>query len=55
MTKFLPHVVAAIAADELDYTLSVSGDLFGGASGVDLALGGGNLHADDRLHRAACL
>ena len=40
----LANVVAAIGADELDYTLSVSGDLFGGASGVDLALGGGNLH-----------
>ena len=40
----LANVVAAIGADELDYTLSVSGDLFGGASGIDLALGGGNLH-----------
>jgi hypothetical protein len=40
----IANVVAAIGADELDYTLSVSGDLLGGASGIDLALGGGNLH-----------
>ncbi len=40
----LANVVAAIGADELDYILSVSGDLFGDASGIDLALGGGNLH-----------
>lgn len=40
----IASVVAAIGADELDYTLSVSGDLFGGASGIDFALGGGNLH-----------
>ena len=31
-------------ADELDYTLSVTGDLFGVAGGVDAALGGGNTH-----------
>jgi len=40
----IASVVAAIGADELDYTLSVTGDLFGGANGIDLALGGGNLH-----------
>jgi endonuclease/exonuclease/phosphatase family metal-dependent hydrolase len=40
----IASVVTAIGADELDYTLSVSGDLFGGANGIDLALGGGNLH-----------
>ncbi|QDT71519.1 hypothetical protein [Lacipirellula limnantheis] len=40
----IASVVAAIGADELDYTLSVSGDLFGGAVGIDLALGGGNVH-----------
>lgn len=38
------NVVAALGADELDYTLSVAGNLFGGANGVDLALGGGNVH-----------
>ena len=31
-------------ADELDYTLSVTGDLFGGAMGIDTVLGGGALH-----------
>ena len=40
----LADVVAPNGADELDYTLSVSGDLFGGASGIDAALGGGNAH-----------
>jgi hypothetical protein len=40
----IASVIAVNGADELDYTLSVSGDLFGGASGIDFALGGGNLH-----------
>lgn len=40
----IANVVAVIGADELDYTLSVSGDLFGGATGIDFALGGGSLH-----------
>lgn len=40
----IASVIAANGADELDYTLSVSGDLFGGATGIDMALGGGNLH-----------
>jgi hypothetical protein len=40
----IANVVAVNGADELDYTLSVSGDLFGGATGTDFALGGGNLH-----------
>lgn len=40
----IANVVAVNGADELDYTLSVSGDLFGGATGVDFALGGGNVH-----------
>lgn len=35
-------VLASLAADELDYTLSVSGDLSGGGSGTELALGGGD-------------
>lgn len=38
------NVVAAIGADELDYTLSVAGDLFGGGTGIDFALGAGNTH-----------
>lgn len=38
------NVVAAIGADELDYTLSATGALSGLFNGVDLALGGGNLH-----------
>jgi hypothetical protein len=40
----IADVVAIHGADELDYTLSVSGDLFGGATGMDLPLGGGNTH-----------
>lgn len=40
----LANVVAAIGADELDYSLSTSGALSGSAAGIDLALGGGNLH-----------
>lgn len=37
-------VLIAGGADELDYTLSVTGDLIGSAAGTDFALGGGNLH-----------
>ncbi len=37
-------VVAAIGADELDYTLTATGALSGLFNGVDAALGGGNLH-----------
>ncbi|BBO30989.1 dockerin type I domain-containing protein [Lacipirellula parvula] len=40
----IANVVAVNGADELDYTLSVSGDLFGGATGIDFAIGGGNVH-----------
>jgi hypothetical protein len=40
----LANVVAAIGADELDYTLSVTGDLVGGAAGTDAPLGGGLSH-----------
>ena len=40
----IANVVAVNGADELDYTLSVSGDLFGGATGSDFAFGGGNVH-----------
>lgn len=38
------EVVAAIGADELDYTLTASGALSGLFNGIDAALGGGNLH-----------
>jgi hypothetical protein len=39
-------VVAAIGADELLYSLTVSGDLFGSyLNQMDLALGGGNTHS----------
>jgi hypothetical protein len=41
----IASVLAASGADELDYTLSVTGDLAGGASGVDFALGDANVHA----------
>jgi len=37
-------VVAAIGADELDYTLWTTGALSGSATGTDQALGGGNEH-----------
>jgi len=38
------NVVSSLGADELDYTISVSGDLFGSATGTDFALGGSNAH-----------
>ena len=38
------QVVSSLGADELDYTLSVSGDLFGGISDTAIALAGGNIH-----------
>jgi hypothetical protein len=41
----LADVLAAFGADELDYTLSVTGDLIGGAIGTDQPLGSGNDHA----------
>ena len=37
-------VVAAIGADELDYSLWTTGSLSGSATGTDPALGGGNQH-----------
>ncbi len=37
-------VVAAVGADELDYSLSATGDLSGSAIGTDAALGGENTH-----------
>jgi hypothetical protein len=40
----IAQVVATLGADELDYTLTVTGDLFGGTSGMALALQGGNIH-----------
>ena len=44
LVKNIAAVIAAVGADELDYSLSVSGDLFGSAADIDLALGGGNTH-----------
>ena len=40
----IANVLTSIGADELDYTLSVTGDLIGGASGIAQALGGAKLH-----------
>ncbi|MCA9237607.1 MAG: hypothetical protein KDA44_19175 [Planctomycetales bacterium] len=40
----IANVVAANGADELDYTLSVAGDLSGGLSSTAFALGGANAH-----------
>ena len=40
----IADVVGVYGADELDYTLSVSGDLVGGATGTDAALGGGQTY-----------
>ncbi len=37
-------VAVALGADELDYQVIAGGDLSGGASGTDPALGGGNQH-----------
>ena len=44
LVENIASVLAAIGADELDYTLSTSGDLLGGSLGSDPALGGGNVH-----------
>ena len=44
MVENIADVLTANGADELDYTLSVSGALFGGVSSFDLALGGGSTH-----------
>ncbi len=44
MVENIANVLTANGADELDYTLSVSGSLFGGTSDFDFALGGGNTH-----------
>lgn len=38
------NVVAALGADELDYSVTVTGDLIGSATGTDFALGGFNSH-----------
>jgi hypothetical protein len=40
----IASVTSAGYADELDYTLSVSGDLMGGITGLDPAAGGGHDH-----------
>ena len=41
----IADVVGALGADELDYSISVSGDLLGSYIDTDLALGGGNSHS----------
>ena len=40
----IANVLAVNGADELDYSINVSGALSGSASGTDFALGGGNTH-----------
>ena len=40
----IADVLAAVGADELDYTITVTGDLIGSFSGTDWALGGGITH-----------
>lgn len=44
LVENIADVVDAIGADELDYIVSVSGDLFGSFSSIALALSGGNTH-----------
>lgn len=44
LVENLANVVSSLGADELDYSISVSGDLFGSASGTEFALGGFNSH-----------
>jgi hypothetical protein len=44
MIENIANVLTSNGADELDYTLSVSGDLFGNATGTDFALGNANTH-----------
>ncbi|MEM8946825.1 MAG: hypothetical protein AAGD11_16745 [Planctomycetota bacterium] len=40
LVENVANVVSSLGADELDFNVSVSGDLFGGGSGTDFALGG---------------
>ena len=44
LVENIADVVGVYGADELDYTLTVSGDLVGGATGTDAALGGGQTY-----------
>lgn len=44
LVENIANVVAAAGADELDYSISVSGDLSGSASGTSFALAGANSH-----------
>ncbi len=44
LVENIANVLTVNGADELDYTLSVSGSIFGGLSDFDFALGGGNAH-----------
>lgn len=45
LVQNIANVLSPLGADELDYSISVSGDLFGSASGSDPALGGFNSHS----------
>ncbi len=45
MVENAANVVTPIGADELDYSITVSGDLLGSASGTEFALGGFNSHS----------
>lgn len=44
LVENIANVVAAAGADELDYAISVSGDLLGSATGTSFALAGANSH-----------
>ncbi len=44
LVENVANVISSLGADELDYTISVSGDLSGSATGTDFALGGFNSH-----------
>ena len=44
MVENIANVLTTNGADELDYSISVSGALSGSAGGTDFALGGGNTH-----------
>ena len=47
MVQNVANVLVALGADELDYTISTSGDLSGAFSGTELALGPGSTYAID--------
>ena len=45
LVQNVADVLVALGADELDYSISTSGDLFGAFSGTELALGSGSTHS----------